>query len=283
MKYLILGSEGQIGKYLVNYIRDKNHTVIEYDIKRTECEDLRLFEPNRELKHKLLDYYIQQSDFVFFLAWDVGGSKYLLDAEFSFEFIQNNVAIMNSTFGLLKKYNKPFVFTSSQMAGMAHSTYGNTKIVGEKYTKALNGVCVRLWNVYGYEEVNKKSHVITDFVEMALKNNIIQIRTDGSEVRQFLYVEDCCEALFTLSKLYYQIPKNEDFHISSYTWISIEEIAKIISSFCNCEYIKGKLKDNVQMCMQEEPNTNIQKYWKPKTSIDDGVTCIINKAKSFYV
>jgi len=283
MKYLILGSEGQIGKYLVQYIREKNHSVIEYDIKRSDCEDLRLFEPNRELKFKLLEHHIKQCDFVFFLAWDVGGSKYLSDVESSFKFIHNNVAIMNSTFYLLKKHNKPFVFTSSQMAAMTHSTYGNTKVIGEKYTQALNGISVRLWNVYGFEQVNKRSHVITDFVEMALKDGIIKIRTDGSELRQFLYVEDCCEALFILSKIYNKIPRNEELHISNYIWTSIEDVAKKISLCCKCKYIKGELKDNVQMSMQEEPNKNMQKYWEPKTSIDEGIKCIIKKMKNFQV
>jgi nucleoside-diphosphate-sugar epimerase len=280
MKYLVLGSEGQIGNHLVRYIRKRNHYVIEYDIKRNSYEDLRLFEPDRELKQNLLEKRIKECDFVFFLAWDVGGSKYLSDAESSFDFIHNNIAIMNSTFYLLKKYNKPFVFTSSQMAAMEHSPYGNTKMIGERYVKTLSGISVRLWNVYGYEKVDKRSHVITDFIEMAL-NGKIDMRTDGGESRQFLYVEDCCEALLTLSELYDKIPRDKEFHVSNYIWTSIEEIAKIISESCDCEYVKGELKDNVQMDMQKEPNENILKYWKPKTSISEGIKCIMKKMKDF--
>ena len=275
MKFLVLGSEGQIGKYLTQYIRQKNHEVIEYDIRRNEHEDLRLFGPDRKLKHHLVRECIKQCDFVFFLAWDVGGSKYLSGAESTFDFIHNNTAIMNSTFNLLREYNKPFIFTSSQMAAMPHSPYGNTKLIGERYSQALNGIFVRLWNVYGYEKVDKRSHVITDFIEMAAENNEIRMRTDGSEARQFLYVDDCCEALFTLSELYDVIPRNENFHISSYVWTSIENIAKIVSTLCNCKYKKGNIRDSVQMSMQIEPDKNILKYWKPKTSIDDGIKHIM--------
>ena len=32
------------------------------------------------------------------------------------------------------------------------------------------------------------------------KDNVINMRTDGTESRQFLYAEDACEALLTLSK-----------------------------------------------------------------------------------
>ena len=173
MKYLILGSDGQIGNYLVKYIKQQNEEVIEYDIKRDTLEDLRMAEPNRAIKQALLEKYINESDFVFFLAWDVGGSKYLSNAESSFDFIHNNMAIMSSVFNLFKKYNKPFIFTSSQMASMTHSIYGNTKIIGERYSQILNGIVVRLWNIYGYEPVDIKSHVITDFIDMALNNGII--------------------------------------------------------------------------------------------------------------
>jgi nucleoside-diphosphate-sugar epimerase len=277
MKYLILGSEGQIGKHLVQYVQQKGHEVIEYDIKRDSIEDLRLFEPDRKLKHHILEENVDQCDFVFFLAWDVGGSKYLSKAESSFDFIHNNTAIMNSTFGLLEKHKKPFVFTSSQMASMAHSPYGNSKVIGERYTQSLGGIYVRLWNVYGYEKVDKRSHVITDFIEMALKDGEIKMLTEGKETRQFLYVEDCCEALFTLSELYNTIPRNEELHVSSYVWTSIEDIARIISALCGCSYILGELTDNVQMSIQEEPN--MMAYWKPKTTISEGIKCIIKKMK----
>ena len=277
MKYLILGSEGQIGKYLTQYLRKRGQNVMEYDIRRDINEDLRLFEPNRELKRHILEKNIEQCDFVFFLAWDVGGSKYLSEAESSFDFIHNNIAIMNSTFGMLKKYKKPFIFTSSQMASMAHSPYGNSKIIGERYTKSLNGICVRLWNVYGYEKVDMRSHVITDFVSMALENGEIKMMTEGSETRQFLYVEDCCNALCTLSTLYDKIPRSEDLHISSYEWVSVEDVAKIVSSYCKCSYTKGSLTDNVQLSIQEEPNKNMLKYWQPSVSIQSGIEHIVKK------
>jgi nucleoside-diphosphate-sugar epimerase len=188
---------------------------------------------------------------------------------------------MGSVFGLLKKYKKPFIFTSSQMAGMAHSPYGNSKVIGERYTKSLNGISVRLWNVYGYEKVDKRSHVITDFIEMALSENIIKMRTDGHETRQFLYVEDCCEALFSLSELYNNIPRYEELHISNYIWTPVEDVAKIVSTICSCKYIKNSSKDDVQRSIQEEPNKNMLKYWSPKTSISEGISCIIKKMKSF--
>jgi len=280
MRYLILGSEGQIGKHLVQYVRRQGHEAIEYDIRRDRHQDLRLFGHERDRKRHILEKSVANCDFIFFLAWDVGGSKYLSGAESSFGFIHNNTAIMNETFFMLKKYKKPFIFTSSQMAAMAHSPYGNTKLVGERFTRTLNGIFVRLWNVYGYEKkVDERSHVITDFVNMALNDSIIKMRTDGAETRQFLYVEDCCEALFVLSNLYDEMPRCNEFHVSSYEWTSIEKIAEIVSTLCSCKYIKGISKDDVQMAIQHDPNKNILEYWKPKISIVEGISCIIKKMK----
>ena len=42
---------------------------------------------------------------------------------------------MTKTFELLKKYNKKFLFASSQMSNMSYSNYGILKLIGEKITK----------------------------------------------------------------------------------------------------------------------------------------------------
>ena len=59
---------------------------------------------------------------------------------------------MANVFGLLEKYNKRFVFASSQMSNMSYSPYGVMKRVGELYTTSLKGLTVKFWNVYGIEK-----------------------------------------------------------------------------------------------------------------------------------
>jgi hypothetical protein len=113
-----------------------------------------------EARIKELEEKIIEADFVHFLAFDIGGSMYMAKYQNTFDFISNNIKIMNNTFDLLKKYNKPFIFASSQMSNMSYSTYGTLKAIGEKYTEALGGIIVKFWNVYGYETDMEKSHVI---------------------------------------------------------------------------------------------------------------------------
>ena len=69
---LVLGSSGQIGAYLTEYLRNKGHIVNEFDIVNDkQWQDLRM-NNNTLLMEKVI-----ASDFIFFLAFDVGGSRYL--------------------------------------------------------------------------------------------------------------------------------------------------------------------------------------------------------------
>ncbi len=246
--------------------------VIEFDIVESPNQDLRIYNNN------MLEQAINECDFVHFLAFDIGGSLYMEKYQDTFGFIDNNIKIMDRTFDLLKKYNKPFIFASSQMSNMSYSTYGILKAIGEKYTESLNGLVVKFWNVYGYEKDEEKSHVITDFIKMA-QSGIIKMRTTGTEVRQFLYGDDCSECLFTLSKFYKTIDRNKELHITNFKWTSIEEIAEIIQGEIECKIVPGIKEDNVQRDKRNEPNDYILNYWKPRTTLKEGIKEIINLIK----
>ena len=268
MKYLVLGSEGQIGKPLCNYLKDLGHTVFTYDIAASPLQDLRA-EPTDELRRLMED-----CDFVFFLAFDVGGSLYLKRYEKSLYFLQNNTDIMRNTFSLLDFFKKPFIFASSQMSNMLYSPYGVLKQLGEHYTRSLGGLTIKFWNVYGPEEDPEKTHVVTDFVKMAQKGKI-ECRTSGEEVRQFLYVEDACEALHKLSDHYYGIDPEEALHITSFEWSSIKQVGEILADEFGCEVSFATATDEVQKDARNEANENILKYWKPTTSLQSGLRKII--------
>ena len=83
MKVTILGSEGQIGAYLSEYLTKKGHEVTGVDVVYGPENDLRVT-PNTYVESK-----IQTADFVFFLAFDVGGSRYLKKYQHTFDFVNN--------------------------------------------------------------------------------------------------------------------------------------------------------------------------------------------------
>lgn len=270
MKYLVLGSSGQIGVPLCKYLKSLNHEVLTFDIVDRPIEDLRIS------NNEILDRYTNECDFVFFLAWDVGGSRYLAKYQDTIDFIQNNVKIIANTFDIIKKYNKPFIFASSQMANMSYSTYGVTKFLGEKAAAALNGITVKFWNVYGPEHDLEKSHVITDFIIKAKNTGIIDMLTDGSEYRQLLHASDCSKCLYTLSTKYNELPRNQEYHITSFEWVSILKVAEIIANnFPNTIIKPAVSKDTVQQDKRNEADTSILNYWKPEITLEEGIKDII--------
>ena len=63
-RHIVLGSAGFIGKYLVSFLRDQGKHVVEWDIKNDISQDCRV-----------ADLGLTKNDVVYFLAWEVGGSK----------------------------------------------------------------------------------------------------------------------------------------------------------------------------------------------------------------
>ena len=283
MKITILGSSGQIGAYLSEYLKNKGHDVTDVDIVNGPEFDLRVT-PNT-----IVEKAIESADFVFFLAFDVGGSRYLKKYQHTFEFISNNTLMMANTFCLLERYNKRFVFASSQMSNMSYSPYGVMKRVGELHTTSLKGLTVKFWNVYGIEKDHEKSHVITDFIRRGFEEGEFEMLTDGTEERQFLYAEDCCEALETVMENYTDFKPEDPLHITSFRSSTIREVASIIQGQFNLigkydvKIKPGLAKDSVQMDKRNEADTYITGWWLPKTNIDIGIAKVFEDMKSDWV
>ena len=274
MKYLVLGSAGQIGGHLSAYLRESGESVLEFDLENSSLEDLRI------ANNTLLEKHVSDCDFVFFLAYDVGGSRYLMKYQDTAGFISNNMKIMANTFDLLQKYNKPFVFASSQMAYAPNSSYGSLKRLGEKVSTDLGGVVTRFWNVFGIEKDINKSHIITDLVKIGLKTNKIKVMTDGKESRQFLYADDCSRCLYEISKDYSRFSRMT-LDVSSFEWTPISSVAEIIADQLNIDHVEfGDLIDSLQNFMPVDPDPNILNFWRPDTTLVEGIKKVINFEKS---
>ena len=271
MKYLVLGSAGQIGSELCKFLKKKGHEVLTFDIEDDSMQDLRV--------KGMVDSLVSQSDFVMFLAFDVGGSRYLKKYQHTYEFIDNNARLMVHTFDALKSYRKPFIFASSQMSNMSYSPYGIAKALGESYTRALNGITVKFWNVYGPEHDLEKSHVITDFILKARDYGHITMLTDGKEERQFLHAEDCSNALVILSQQYNSVDREKELHITNFEWNTILEVADIINETLPCKITPAKEIDTVQLNKRNEPDPYILNFWKPVISLKEGINKIIEEMK----
>ena len=180
IKNLVLGSEGFVGSALCKYLENIGEEVVHFDIKRGKKEDARVAK-----------LPLNKVDRVYFLAWEVGGAKYLYKRDTQLLQLNWNVDLLQNVMTQLQKSKKPFIFISSQLAEDKDSIYGLLKRLGETWTKQIGGTCVRLWNVYGeLENMTERSHVAGDFVAQAILNGKIEMLTDGQGERQFIQTKD---------------------------------------------------------------------------------------------
>ena len=274
-KILILGSSGQIGSSLTRYLKSKNYEVEEFDLENEISQDLRIRENARLIQA------LQNCQFVFFLAFDVGGSHYLEKYQNTVPFMLNNLQIIANTIEQLEKTRTPFIYASSQMATMDFSTYGLLKAIGERASQSSNGRVVHFWNVFGLETQEEKFHVISDFIRMAMLEKKITMRTRGDEKRDFLYVDDCSEALEKVMLNFYLIDKVENLHIAKGEFTPIIDIAEFIGNELGASVQRGEIGDLVQKNHVNYPDPGIRKYWSPKVELHEGVRKVIHGMKEY--
>ena len=145
----------------------------------------------------------------------------------------------------------------------------------------------KFWNVYGIEKDYEKSHVITDFIRKGFEEGDFEMMTDGEEVRQFLYAEDCCEGLEAVMKNYDEFYTNDPLHITNFDYTTIREVAIIIENEFKLigkpvNIISGKASDTVQLDKRNEADPFIRKYWSPKTDLVTGISKVFESMKKDY-
>lgn len=263
MKILVLGSSGVIGSAVTKFLRARGDTVIEWDIALSPDHDLRV--------HGILEETLRDGvDFVLFFAFDVGGSKYPVQ---SAEYVSNNMRILHNTFEALSKFKVPFIHTTSQMSNMDHNPYGPLKRVGEFYTEYLGGVNVKVWNVYGPEEIGAKSHAVTDFIHQAKTMKKIEMLTNGQELRQFLHADDFARAIGVIMNKYDEF-SGRMVDVSSFKWVSILDVARTVAKVCDAHVIPGRAYSSFQTKTNVPSEDFLKTGWTPSISLEDGIRMI---------
>lgn len=261
----VLGSEGQIGKPLCESLKSLGYTVYGIDVKLGKHDDLTEIVPYNEYYKKTISA-ITGADFVFFLAFDIGGAKYLSTEDSHFDFISYNTKLMNNTFEILQIGKNPFIFASSMMAARSEqSNYGFLKKLGERYTKSLGGLSVRFWNVYGHQKWDGKSNVVTELINQVLDSCSKEVRlmSTGDESRDFMHVDDCVAALIGMMDNYEKLLSNssESIHLATGKMTTVKELANMV---CNIhKEATGEHKDVV--CGSESTFTHNTKDYLPNS------------------
>lgn len=261
VRNLVIGSEGFIGKSLCTFLEKKGEKVVRFDIKISPAEDARTAE---------IDF--SNIDKIYLLAWDVGGAKYLYKEDAQIGQLEWNLQLLSNIMPQIGASKKPFLFISSQLAEEYDTVYGVTKRLGEVWARLLNGVFIRQWNVYGpVEEEGIRSHVVADFIHQALTTKEIRMLTTGEEKRQFIYIDDVCEAWY--KALDENIKGIHD--ITSFEWVRVIDVANIIAKLTGATVIPGTKIGSTPLT----PIKGKIPDWYPKIRLEEGLKRTISYFK----
>ena len=247
-RVLITGGCGFIGANLVRFLKDRTAWSVRV------LDDLRggtgahLHQGMAELvvgdvsDKETARRSLEGVDAVVHLAAQTGVIPSLKDPELDFS---GNAA---ATFSILESCRRVgverFVFASSgAVLGDAEpplheglvprplSPYGAGKLVGEAYCCAYAGsfgmrtVALRFANVYGPFSRHKRT-AVPIFIARCLAGEPLEIYGDGSQTRDFIYVEDLCEGIYRA--LVAEGTAGEVFQLGTGVETSVSELADTV-------------------------------------------------------
>ena len=254
---VLLGGAGLVGSALKRKLEAHGEQTLVYDLKTGF--DLRASEPRMP----------DGEAYYWFLAWDVGGAKYIMDKSQQLTILQNNLRLCEKVFNWLDKRQARFTFVSSQMAGYQNA-YGVTKAIGETWAKLVGeGVITRLWNCYDVEEPSHRSHVIPDLIAQG-DSGYIKLMTSGEERRQFLHADDVAAALIHQRKSGQPLAD-----VTSGMWLSIRELATLIAQTLDARLEVGDAPGYESLIEPSQPLEG----WKPAIDLSTGVQMIAQKMR----
>jgi UDP-glucose 4-epimerase len=217
VKFVVTGGAGFIGSYIVKYLADNGYHVIVIDnLFRGKLTNLSGYEDKIDfhnldiLNFEKLSKLTKDSDGIFHQAALTSVSESFTQTA---KYQNVNVNGTENVFKLGKEFGIKIVYaSSSSVYGNPKSIpirenasrnpinpYGRTKledeILAEQYSNlGVKIIGLRYFNVYGIGQTNDYAGVITKFYEAIKGNNPPIIFGDGTQMRDFISVEDVAKA-----------------------------------------------------------------------------------------
>ena len=302
MKFIVTGGAGFIGSNIVKKLVARGDEVTVIDNLNTGKEknlasikEKIVFLKDSILNIDLLEKHTEGIDGVFHQAALASVQDSFLKPE---EYNDVNVNGTENILKIAKKNNFKVVYASSS------SVYGNpekipikesdrknpinpyakTKLEKERLAKKYSqmGVKViglRYFNVFGKGQSKEYAGVLKLFLERIRDELPPKINGDGSQFRDFVYVEDVADAniMSMDSKI-----DHEFFNVGTNTSITILDLAKTIikSSGLDIEPIFGPaLKGDVQKTVADIDLIKDKIGWKPTVFLEEWIDQIITMKK----
>jgi len=161
------------------------------------------------------------------------------------------------------------------------SPYGASKLAGEGYCSAyyrsfgVETVALRFGNVYGPASGHKTS-VVAKFIKRALAGDPLEIYGDGSQTRDFIYVDDLIESVVLAATTpdiggeVFQIASNHETTVGEIT----EQLVKILQkNGCrDIQIIHGETRlGDVKRNYSDTSKAFKMLGWRPRVSRDEGL------------
>ena len=161
------------------------------------------------------------------------------------------------------------------------SPYGASKLAGEGYCSAyyrtfdISTVCLRFGNVYGPGSVHKAS-VVAKFIKAAISGETLEIYGNGSQTRDFLYIDDLIDAVFKAATTpniggeTFQIATGRETTVGE----MVEELVIQMQSVGveNIKLINGEKRlGDVQRNFSDISKAERELGWSPKVNLSQGL------------
>lgn len=113
----------------------------------------------------------------------------------------------------------------------AESKWANEQQIVEARSNGLEASCLRFFNVYGIGQRPDGAYaaVIPKFADMMAKGTQPRINGDGSQTRDFVHVDDVCNAIMTLVKGDWKANAHHVYNVATQTRISLLDLVSIIN------------------------------------------------------
>lgn len=304
---LVLGAGGFIGGHLVNRLKREGFWVRGVDIKQNEWQpvytdhfilgDLR----DKDTVKLAID---TKFNYIFQLAADMGGAGYVFTGRNDAEILMNSAQINLNVANQVSKTGVDKLFFSSSACvypfniqqkesylklredlaypAMPDSEYGWEKLFSERLYFALArnfNIDVRvarfhnIYGIYGSWRGGREKSIAALCRKIAEASDCdeIEIWGDGSQVRTYLYIDDCLDAVLKfVSQDNFAGPLN----IGSEEMISINQLVDMISEIAKKSIVKKYIETApIGVSTRTSDNTLIEKYlqWSPRISLREGV------------
>jgi CDP-glucose 4,6-dehydratase len=145
----------------------------------------------------------------------------------------------------------------------------------------------RCCNIYGGGDLNF-SRIIPETVKAVISNRNPVIRSDGTPVRDFIYIEDVVNAYLTLAEnLSKKSIQGEAFNFGSNSPINILDLVNKIIEVSGKKIkpeVRGKKKPHAEIDEQYLSSKKAKKIlgWEPKVSLEKGLKKTIKWYKDYF-